>query len=108
MANLILYVSALLLVWDPVQRLRLFEVFLKPSRFRIFHPFSYQYHPVIYVMKLLRFNSVDFDVIRQVLIKYSAFFKVWRNNWITPGQYINYSDYKVENDSIRNDNKLNN
>jgi hypothetical protein len=42
-------------------------------------------------MKLLRINSVGFDVTDQLLIRFSTFVRYWRKNGSTMRQYISYS-----------------
>jgi len=42
-------------------------------------------------MKLLENVTIDFDIIGQLLIRYSAFVRHRRENGSTVGQYIRYS-----------------
>jgi hypothetical protein len=41
-------------------------------------------------MKLLGIVTVDFDVIDELLINYSAFVRYWRRSGGMMGQYISY------------------
>jgi hypothetical protein len=40
--------------------------------------------------KLFGITSVNFDVIDQMLIRYSIFVRYWRESWRKMGQYISY------------------
>jgi multidrug transporter EmrE-like cation transporter len=52
-------------------------------------------------MKLLVTISVGFDIIDQLMMKFSAFARYWRKNGSTMRQYISYSDFKEAYDSVR-------
>jgi hypothetical protein len=52
-------------------------------------------------MKLLGIICVGFDVTDQLLIRFSAFVRYWRNNWSTMRQYIDFIDFKKVYDSVR-------
>jgi hypothetical protein len=52
-------------------------------------------------MKLLGIISVDFDIINQLLIRYSAFVRYWRKNGSTIRLYQLFTDFKTANDSVR-------
>jgi hypothetical protein len=54
-------------------------------------------------MKLLEIISVGLDLIDQLLIRFSAFVRYWRENGSTMRQYISYSDFKKAYDSVRRD-----
>jgi hypothetical protein len=52
-------------------------------------------------MILLGIVIVGLDVTDQLLIRFSAFGRYWRNNGSTMTQYIRYSDFKIAYDSVR-------
>jgi hypothetical protein len=44
---------------------------------------------------------VDFSVIDQLLIRYSAFVRYWRKNGSTMGLYMLFTDFRKVYDSVR-------